>query len=135
MFGAYQALSGRLGAVAAHCSRDGSGTGSHIGVDGVLESARQRFGRWYAGFVRGSDAEALDSLCKVVLIVPLGNDDLGGAGQRGCGGGARAAVMGGSGGRLARLLVDLADGRSRVRYPRVTVSRAGAIARRPAPDR
>jgi hypothetical protein len=50
---------GGLCAVAAHGSRDGLGTGSHIGLQSVLESARQRVGRWCAGCVRGSDAEVL----------------------------------------------------------------------------
>jgi hypothetical protein len=36
-------------------------------------------------FVRGSDAEVLYSLCPVVLVVDLGDDDLGCAGERGCG--------------------------------------------------
>jgi hypothetical protein len=73
--GAYQALGGGLCAVAAHCRGDGLGTGSHLGLEGVLESARQRVGRWCAGYVSGSDAEVVYSLCPVVLVVDLGDDD------------------------------------------------------------
>jgi len=111
--GVHQALSGDLCAVAAHCSGNGLRTGSHIGSERVLESPRQRVSCWYARCVRGSDAEALDPLCPVVLIVDLRNDDLGCADQRGCGGGARTAVMDDGGDPLEEgLLIDLADGQA-----------------------
>jgi hypothetical protein len=42
---AYQALGDGLCAVAAHCSGDELGTGSHIGLEGVLENAHQRVHR------------------------------------------------------------------------------------------
>ena len=91
--GGCQALGGGLCAIAAHCGGDGLGTGSHVGLEGVLESARQRIGGRCAGCVRGSDAEVVDTLGPVVLVVVLGNDDLRCAGSRGCGRGARAAVV------------------------------------------
>ena len=40
-----------------------------------------------------SDAELVDTLGPVVLVVVLGDDDLRDAGLRGCGRGARAAVV------------------------------------------
>jgi hypothetical protein len=61
-----------------------------------------------AGCVRGSDAEVVDALDPVVLVVMLRDDDLGRAGSRGCGGGARAAVVDDGRDSLEqRLLVDL----------------------------
>jgi len=74
--GADQALGRGLCAVAVHCSGDGLGTGSDIGLEGALESAPQRFGGWCAGCVRGADAEVVYSLCPVMLVVHLGDDDL-----------------------------------------------------------
>lgn len=62
-------------------------------MEGVLESARQRVRSRCAGCVRGSDAEVVDALGPVVLVVVLRDDHLGCAGSRGCGGGARAAVV------------------------------------------
>ena len=73
---AYQALGGGLCAVAAHCTGDGFGTRSHIGLQGSLESFRQRAGGRCTARVRGSDPEEVDSFCPVVLVVHLGNDDL-----------------------------------------------------------
>jgi hypothetical protein len=42
MVGVYQAPGGGMSAVAAHCSSDGTGTDGDIGLEGLLESARQR---------------------------------------------------------------------------------------------
>ena len=38
--GGYQALGGGQCAIAAHSGGDGLGTGGHVGLEGVLESAR-----------------------------------------------------------------------------------------------
>ena len=52
--------------------------------------------------MRGPDAEVMDSSCPVVLVVDLGDDDLGCTGQRGQGCGARAAVVDAAATRLKR---------------------------------
>jgi len=111
--GAYQAVGGDQCAVAAHCRGDGAGTGSHSGFEGVIECARQRVGGRYDGRVCASDSEVVDSLCEVVLIVVLGDDDLGCTGSRGRGCGAGAAVVVDGGDSFEqRLLVDLSDGQA-----------------------
>lgn len=86
-----QAFSGNPCAVGAHCSSDGPGAGGHTRFERRLESARQRVSGRCAGRVRDSDPELVDALGPVVLVVVLGDDDLGGAGERGgrCGGGRR----------------------------------------------
>ena len=92
---------------------DRSGMHSHIGLEGVLECARQRVDGRYDGRVCASDSEVVDSLCEVVLIVVLGDDDLGrsGSGGRGCG--ACATVVDDGGDSFEqRLLVDLSDGQA-----------------------
>ena len=76
----YQALGGGLYAVDAHCASDGLGTGGHLRPESVLQSAPQRVGGRCTGCVRRADAKVVDSLCPVVLVVHLGDDDLGGAG-------------------------------------------------------
>jgi hypothetical protein len=60
--------------------------------------------------VRGADPEFADSSGEVVLVVVLGNDDLGCPGPGGRGGGPRAAVVHDGGDpREERLLVDVSD--------------------------
>src|SRR6266540_5422783 len=62
---------------------------------------------------RGPDSEILDSSRPVMLVVHLGDDDLGRTGQRGQGRGARATVV--DDGRdpfEQRLQVGLADGQA-----------------------
>lgn len=82
--------------------------------DGNASAERQKSTEALAAewilIVRGSDAEVADSLRPVALIVGLGDDDLGCAGERGRGRGARAAVVdGGCDLPEQPLLVDFAD--------------------------
>ena len=85
--------SGDLRALGAHRGGDGAGAGRHVRLDGVAERFGQRVGSGRAGRVRGSNAEVVDSLCPVVLVIHLRHDDLGCSGLRGGSGGARAAMV------------------------------------------
>jgi hypothetical protein len=105
-----QALGGEPRAVGAHGCDYGAGAGSHVGLEGVIERARQRLRGRCDGWVRASDSELVHSSCEVVLVMVLRDDDLGCSGSRGCGRRARAAVVYDR--RYPpeqRLLVDLAD--------------------------
>ena len=96
-------------AVATHGGGNGLRTNNHVRSEGTLERARQRADRWRAGGVRSANPQIVYSLCPVVLVVELRNHDLGRASHRGCGGGARAAVVDDSGNPFEEgLLVDLA---------------------------
>jgi hypothetical protein len=64
-----------------------------IRLEGAAERRGQRVGSGRAGRVRGSDSEIVDSLCPVMLVVHLRHDNLGRAGMRHSGGGARATVV------------------------------------------
>ena len=111
--GTDQSLGGGACAVVAHGGGDELGPGSHSRLEAVLERAPQRVGGWRAGCVLGADAEVVYSLCPVVLIVDLGDDDLGCAGERGGGCSARAAVVDDCRDPLEKsLLVDLTDGQA-----------------------
>lgn len=76
-----------------HGSHDRSGAGSHVRLESMSESVHQRASGWCAGCVRDSNTEVVDSLCPVVLIVHLGDDDLGSTGKRRDRCGPRSAVM------------------------------------------
>src|ERR1700738_2526825 len=66
-----------------------------------------------AGRVCASDSELVDSSGPVVLVVVLGDDDLGRPGSRGRGCGACAAMVHDGGDPLEEcLLVDLSDGQA-----------------------
>src|SRR5688500_13321631 len=88
-----QSSRGDLRAFRANRGGDGSGTDSHLRLEGVAERLGQRVGGGRAGRVRGSDPEVVDSLSPVVLVVDLGHDDLGYSGLGGYGRGARATVV------------------------------------------
>jgi hypothetical protein len=63
--------------------------------------------------VRDTDPELLDSLCEVMLVVDLGNDDLGCPGQRRDGCRSRATVVDDCcDSREERLQIDLVDGQA-----------------------
>src|SRR5262245_46899662 len=86
------------------------GTGSHVGLKCMLESARQRLGSRSGMCVRGADAEVVDALGPVVLVVVLGDNDLWRAGSCSCGSGARTTMVDDGCNPLEQLLmVDLAD--------------------------
>ncbi len=109
----HQSLRGSLCAIGAHCASDELGTGCYVRLESVAEGRGQRVGGRYDRRVRRSDPEVVDSLCPVVLVVELGYDDLGCSGSRGCGCGARPAVVHDGGDPLEkRLLVDLSDGQA-----------------------
>jgi hypothetical protein len=72
----YQAMGSGLYAIPLHSGSNGLGTGSHVRLEGELEGDRQRIGSRCARCVRDASAEIMNSLCPVVLVVHLRNDDL-----------------------------------------------------------
>jgi hypothetical protein len=78
-----------------------------------LESACQRIDRWRARCVCDTDPEVANASGPIVLVVHLGDDDLGRAGQGRGGRGARAAVMDDGGDACEEdVLIHLADGQA-----------------------
>ena len=103
-------MGGGQGAIAAQRSGDGLGSGRHTWIEGLLENAGQRIGRWCDRRMRGSKPEVMDSLGPVVLVVDLRDNDLRHARKRGGGGGPRAAMVDHHSDLLEqRLLVDFVD--------------------------
>jgi hypothetical protein len=105
-----QALCGGLCAVGSYRRGDAMGAGATSGWRAWLRAVAKRVGGRHARRVRDPDPEVADALCPVVLVVALGDDDLGCPGSCNRGGGARAAVVhDGSDPPEQRLMVGLCD--------------------------